>query len=445
MRINFLWRLLAFGMLLVYVALVLTVLRLLVHNVGLAIMVSLSVGAIVYALWLLFALGRRLGWQLLVLGVAGLVGSGIWFVHGAHNWRMVVAFGGLTVVYLGLVGLLRYEYWRQRRRIGLAAAGVAHFRQPYLIINPKSGNGRAVRAGIADLARRQGIEVIMLSHGDDVESLAQRAADAGADVLGISGGDGSIGAVAKVASERGLPMVVLPGGTRCHFARDLGLNPKHIADALNGFTGVARQIDIGDINGRIFLNNASFGLYADIVSHPDYRAHKVRVSRTVLTELARGQRPLYALRIRHGERRFDGAVQVLVGVGAYETLNVFELGQRRQLDSGELQVTTITRLDDAMVRRLLKTLSFAQGHVAQTGSGLEQWTSRELTITSPEGVVKVGVDGEFEEYSSPVRLRVHPRALTIYVPVEGERGRAHHAFDPELVRRTWHMAAHGRD
>jgi len=442
MRISFLWRVLALGMLLVYVVLVLAVVRLLVHNLGLALLVGLSAAATIYAVWLLFTANRRFGWPLLLLGLAGLVLSGVWFVHGTHNWRMAAALAGLSVVYVALLGLLRYEYWRTRRRYVQEAA--TRFRRPYLIINPKSGNGRAGRAGIAELARRQGIEVVLLGRNETIEALARQAADAGADVLGVSGGDGSIGAVAKVALERGLPMVVLPGGTRCHFARDLGMDPSRIADALVGFMGVRRQIDVGDINGRIFLNNASLGMYADIVSHPDYRAHKLRVGRAVLTELLRGQRKPYALQFRRGHRRYNQAVQLLVGVGCYEALNVFELGQRQQLDAGVLQVTAVSELNDALVRRLLKRLSFDQLRGSKTLDGLEQWTTPQLTITSPEGVVKVGVDGEFEEYASPIRLRIRPKALTLYVPAEGERGRAGHAFDPAVVARTWQLTTRGQ-
>src|SRR5690606_33418510 len=106
------------------------------------------------------------------------------------------------------------------------------------------------------------------------QKLARQAIQDGADVLGISGGDGSIGAVAKVAMEYDVPLVVLPGGTRCHFARDLGLDPRYLVDGLDGFKGVERRIDVGDINGRVFLNNISLGAYADIVDHKEYREQK---------------------------------------------------------------------------------------------------------------------------------------------------------------------------
>jgi diacylglycerol kinase family enzyme len=240
-------------------------------------------------------------------------------------------------------------------------------------------------------------------------------------------------------------MVVLPGGTRCHFARDLGLDPARIVDSLAGFGGVQRRIDVGLINGRVFLNNASFGLYADIVSRPDYREHKLRVARQVLTAHARGKRQDYQLAFRRGQKRFHHVVQLLVGVGPYDTLHVFELGQRQRLDAGVLQVTAVTRLDDALVRQLLKTMSLDQLHGARLGNGIEQWATRELTVASPDGGVRVGVDGEFEEYDSPVHVSIRPKALQIYVPAEGERGRAKRALDPALLQRTWRVAATGHD
>ena len=80
----------------------------------------------------------------------------------------------------------------------------------------------------------------------------------------MAGGDGSQALVASIAAERGVPMVVIPAGTRNHFALDIGLDRDDVVGALDAY-GEARErtIDLADVNGRIFVNNVSLGLYAD--------------------------------------------------------------------------------------------------------------------------------------------------------------------------------------
>jgi diacylglycerol kinase family enzyme len=336
-----------------------------------------------------------------------------------------------------LVGILRRDYWREMRRRNELTAKMAHFQNPFLIINPVAGNGRAVKAHIDELAKKQGIMVIFTRKGDDLESVARRAVRKGADVLGVSGGDGSLGAVAKVAIEQHLPVVVLPGGTRCHFARDLGLAPKRITDALEGFHGVERVVDVADIDGRIFLNNASFGLYADIVDSPGYREHKVQASRNVLRSLVNGRKDVYDLHFRRGKLRVCKAVQVLVGVNSYETFNVFELGHRERLDGGVLQITAITRLNDETMRKLLSTMGIDRLEKNDTYSDIFQWTSKSFSITNSTGRIVAGIDGEREEYVTPVTIRIKPLALRIFVPAEGLRNRPKNPFSMFVVRRIW--------
>ena len=106
----------------------------------------------------------------------------------------------------------------------------------------------------------------------------REAIDRGADAVGMAGGDGSLAVVAAAASAQGLPFVCVPAGTRNHFARDLGVARRDIVGALDAFTeGLERRIDVGEVNGRLFLNNVSFGVYGDAVQRPDYRSAKLRV------------------------------------------------------------------------------------------------------------------------------------------------------------------------
>src|SRR6266498_5564921 len=123
----------------------------------------------------------------------------------------------------------------------------------FLLINPRSGKGRPRVDELAAAARERGIEVHGLREGDDPGELAGQA---GADALGVAGGDGSLAPVAQVAIERELPFVCVPYGTRNHFARDLGLDRDDPFAALAAFeSGREVRIDVGRANGRLFLNN----------------------------------------------------------------------------------------------------------------------------------------------------------------------------------------------
>ena len=116
-----------------------------------------------------------------------------------------------------------------------------------------------------------------LDVGDDLRTHALEAVADGADALGMAGGDGSLATVAAVAAAHGLPFVCVPAGTRNHFAMDLGVDRRDVAGALDAFTdGVERLIDVGEVNGRIFLNNVSLGIYGEAVQLAGYRDTKVR-------------------------------------------------------------------------------------------------------------------------------------------------------------------------
>lgn len=444
MHMTWVWRLIAAATLAMYAFLVFAGVRFIATNIVFSLALTLTSIFLIYAGWLVMtATGKRkrnASW-LLTIVLATLVAELIFFVRTIEDVWSVLLVAGITLVYVELVGVLREKYWKLQREAANASQKTAHFKNPYLIINPKSGDGRAVKANIQHLAEEKGIQVLILSKGDDVETMARKAVESGADVLGISGGDGSIGAVAKVAIEKDMPIVVLPGGTRCHFARDLGMDPKRIVDALESFNGVKRKIDVGAINGRIFLNNSSFGLYGDMVSRPGYRENKLHVSRQVLQEIASGKKQSYDLQFRYGKQRIESAVQVLVGVNRYQTLNVFELGQRPKLDEGVLQINALTKLNDATVKKLLGTMSIGVVRGQKALPDFIQWVSKSFEITSDAKKLVVGVDGENEEYSCPVRVTIKPKALTIYIPAEGVRPRPKNAFSITMAQNIWHAVS----
>jgi diacylglycerol kinase family enzyme len=444
MQLNVVWKALIFIALLLYAGIAFVLITLLAHNVAFAVILSLTATFLVYAVWLLVTgvnKRRRYGLWLSTVGIALLSVEIGYFLTDQKNRRALVLVVGLAGIYIVLATQLRNRYWHDMRNTAQNSQTTALFQHPYLIMNPKSGDGRAVKAHIPELAAASGIQVLVLNANNTIEGLAEQAIDKGADVLGVSGGDGTIGAVAKVAMEHQVPIVVLPGGTRCHFARDLGMDPKKITDAMAGFTGIERRIDVGEINGRIFLNNASFGLYADIVDQPGYREHKREVSRNIMSKLVSGDKKPYDLYLDHEEQHIQKAVQILVGVNRYNTVNLFELGRRDQLDGGMLQTTILTELNDKTARKLLGSISMnTLGHHTDLEK-FYQWESQELRISSPDEMLVTGVDGEREVYKNPVLLRILPGALKVFVPAEGARSRPANVLSMDYVRRMLHVAS----
>ena len=209
-------------------------------------------------------------------------------------------------------------------------------RRPVLIINPRSGDGKAGKVGLADEARSRGVEPLVLEPGDDLETLARRAMAAGADGLGMAGGDGSLAVIAGLAAQHGLPFVCIPAGTRNHLALDLGVNRGDPIGALDAFTdGVERRIDLGDVNGQTFVNNVSLGVYGVAVQRDAYRGAKLRALLGVLPEVIGPNAPPAPLRLTDdlGRVRRDAGV-VLVSNNPYAHDRVLGGGTRPRLDSG---------------------------------------------------------------------------------------------------------------
>jgi diacylglycerol kinase family enzyme len=140
--------------------------------------------------------------------------------------------------------------------------------RPFLIMNPRSGEGKVVQFGLQRKAEHLGAEVFVMSGPEpaDVAEVARQAVAAGTNLLGVAGGDGTQALVAGVAARHDLPFVVIPAGTRNHFALDLGLDRDDPAASLAALSdGVDLHVDLGDVGGRTFVNNASFGAYAEVV------------------------------------------------------------------------------------------------------------------------------------------------------------------------------------
>jgi diacylglycerol kinase family enzyme len=413
--------------------------RLIIHNPGLTLLFLLCAAAIILGGWIMLRSKTGHWWWGAVLSGIALIATFVlaWALFAnRQNIRWLLLLTVLAIAYSAIIGVLSRKYWLTRR----AEATTAAPRQSSLIINPKSGDGRATKAHLADIAKSQGISAIVMQPGQDLVELAETALRNGAQVLGISGGDGSLGVLAGVAMKHNVPLVVLPGGTRCHFARDIGLNPETIIDALAGFQGVERRVDVGIIGERVFLNNASFGLYAHIIGHEDYRENKLDVTTRITRDLISSEQPYYALQFRDGAgKAWRHAAQVLVGVNRYETFKLDELGKRKRLDEGILQMIAIRALDNRLLKLLGGSIDLARSNPA-----ISQWTSREFTVSDPSGQVRVGIDGESVTLPSPVRVHIKPQALRLMVPAEGERSRPVKPISGQAAETLWNLAT-GRE
>ena len=258
----------------------------------------------------------------------------------------------------------------------------------FLLVNPQSGSADGLDELLAEAGLRS-IETHVLREGDDAAELARRAP---AGALGIAGGDGSLGAVAQVAIERDLPFVCVPFGTRNHFARDAGLDPDHPVGALAAFDGVERRIDVGRVGDRLFLNNVSIGVYAELVHRREHRRRRREA-------LARLRALAMTLRRRTPVRaEFDGKerdVQVLLVANNAYRLDFVSIGERPRLDEGALYLYVVDR-------------------VLPWRWEEQRGTRFELTIApSP---VAAAIDGEPVELSSPLDLRIESGALRLLEP-----------------------------
>jgi diacylglycerol kinase family enzyme len=275
---------------------------------------------------------------------------------------------------------------------------VSELRNPVLFVNPKSGGGVAVRAAVPDLAREKRVDVVVLEPGQRLGELAAEVVADGADALGVAGGDGSLAIVAAVACEHGLPFVCVPAGTRNHFALDLGLDPHDAVGALDAFTdGVERRIDVAEVNGRLFLNNVSLGIYGEAVRQAAYRDAKVRTLLQTAEKVLGPSGEVHDLQlVDDGGQVHRRPAVVLVSNNPYALDPPFPRGTRQTLAGGHLGVVV---LDTPQPGR-------PPGRA---------WTTTILELTGPSPV-HAGIDGEACDLDLPLRFTIRPGALRVRVP-----------------------------
>jgi diacylglycerol kinase family enzyme len=387
------------------------------------------------AVALLLAFAGRGGVWLVVLTAAMavvVVAALFWFLlhRGHRRWLALVLVVGAPVTVL-VVFATNGRLWVALAAAGALALGVAagHLalrpdpaswalpvtdapapRRPFLVMNPRSGGGKVERFRLRERAEELGAEVALLDRpATDVQQLARDALARGADLLGVAGGDGTQALVAQVAAEHDVPFLVISAGTRNHFALDLGLDrkdPSRCLDALRD--GVEARIDLGEINGRTFVNNASFGAYAEIVENPGYRDDKRGTTLDALPDLLSRRRGAHLV-AEVGEVQVDAPQALLVSNNPYEASDLAGMGRRSALDRGVLGVVAV-RVDGA--RQAVGLLNGAHRQ------GLRLFEAREVVVTADVPEVPVGIDGETVRLTTPVRCTSRPGALRVRLPRE---------------------------
>jgi diacylglycerol kinase family enzyme len=294
----------------------------------------------------------------------------------------------------------------QRRKPHLIAEieGSESFTHPVLIINPNSGSGKAAKIGLADKAKGLGIETVIRKKGEKLGALANAAVDNGCDHLLIAGGDGSLARIAKVAIKRNIPFSCIPSGTRNHFAMDLGLDRSDPTKALQtAFGGVEFKVDVGRIGKKLFLNNVSFGIYADAIAETGYREHKAESLANAAGEHVTDPDARLSVEDPDGTVHDDIGV-LLASNNPYQFIGAPDFAGRERLDTGMLGVILADRE--------------SVGDTNLTHSAAKQWSVPQLTVDSTHKKVHVGIDGSLHKVRAPVDIHVDHAVLRVVLPTE---------------------------
>ncbi|PYQ36666.1 MAG: sphingosine kinase [Acidobacteria bacterium] len=298
-----------------------------------------------------------------------------------------------------------------------------------VILNRSSGSAedRDTDDRIRKAFRSAGLEadVQLAATGEEVVALARRAAAGASEVVVAAGGDGTIGSVASVLLEGEKALGVIPLGTLNHFAKDLEIPTDAEAAARTVVEGRVVRVDVGEVNGRVFVNNSSLGLYPRIVKHRDEQ--RVR--------LKWGKWPAFVWATVHALHRhaaldvllsIDGreirrsTPFVFVGNNAYE-IEGFDIGSRDRIDRGELSLYLAPGARPGGLVLLAIRAFLGQLRPAR---GFEALRTAALTIETRSGRARVATDGEISTLETPLRYRVRPKTLRVVVPREKRKGEA---------------------
>jgi diacylglycerol kinase family enzyme len=291
----------------------------------------------------------------------------------------------------------------------------------HVILNATAGSGspRDQAQTIEQQLRQRGLDAhaTLVYSGEDILASASKALETGARIVIAGGGDGTVSAVASRLVDTGVPMGVLPLGTLNHFAKDLGV-PLEIDRALDVVAhGHVMAVDAAEVNGRVFINNSSLGLYPDLVR--DREAQRRRLGRGKWMALAAAclhatrRYPVLSLDIEIDGRRYQRrSAFVFVGNNEYR-MEGFDIGERPLLCTGRLSLYVTQRTGRfGLLRLALRALI---GRLRQARD-FDMVTAGALVVHTPKARIRVATDGEVTAMKTPLHYRTRPGALRVIVP-----------------------------
>jgi diacylglycerol kinase family enzyme len=250
-----------------------------------------------------------------------------------------------------------------------------------------------------------------------IEGALARAEKGAIDAVVIGGGDGSIRTAASVLAGTGVPLGVLPLGTLNHFAKDLGIPLKIEEAAATIAQGRTREVDLAEVNGEIFINNSSIGIYPYMVIDRERRRaqHKLKKWMAMLPAFLRMLRHFPRRRLRITAQGFARPYRtpcLFVGNNEYGT-ELFTFGRRQRVDAGELWFYVLKPRSPLEFFFMICRLCF--GRMDQTRD-LDTFQLADAEISAKTSRLPVALDGEVEIMHTPLHYRSRPRALSVIVP-----------------------------
>jgi diacylglycerol kinase family enzyme len=290
-----------------------------------------------------------------------------------------------------------------------------------VIINASAGAGSAQAAcqNLRRIFEDVGVEAAIMpaGSGEELIDLAQRAARENPPMIVAGGGDGTLNAIASVVAGSSTAMGVLPMGTLNHFAKDLQI-PLELEAAIRTIAdGHVAQVDVGEVNGRVFINNSSLGLYPQIVRHRETQQRRLgrgkwpALAWASLTVLRRS--PFLNVRLNVDDEQLRiKTTFVFIGNNEY-VMEGFNIGQRARLDRAQLSVyVSHGRGRGGLIALALRAL-FGRLHQARDFQAL---TAQTIEVSTRHARLHVATDGEVTLMDTPLEYRILPGALRVLVP-----------------------------
>jgi diacylglycerol kinase family enzyme len=289
---------------------------------------------------------------------------------------------------------------------------------PACILNGKSVHLKAALAHMARISAEFGLKprISVTNRGDDVSAMAAGILAEGHQPIVAGGGDGTVNAVAGKLVGTATALGVLPMGTLNHFAKDVGIPLNLEAAIRNLFTGRLIKVDVGEVNGRVFVNNSGLGFYPHFVRQREEQERLGHVKRVAFMLALRAlARRYFRLRMKVHMNREEALEHLtpflFVGNNRYQTAGL-EMGTRRRLDSGRLWICTApTNRDRKAGHVALKILMGRENDLE-----LNFVEAEEIWVEPGTARVNVSTDGEVSIMDAPLHYRIRPLALSVIAP-----------------------------